>query len=78
MTSISVKVDLPPLITFLPALWYVVTARDDNQECENAGETFEINPCYSNGGKVIAECGLCSKPMTLVSATLLDPQPQMS
>jgi hypothetical protein len=64
-------------VTFQPALWYAVTARDDNPECENLGQEFEVDPCYSNGGQVIVECGLCKAAMTLVSATLLDPQPEM-
>lgn len=65
-------------IVFAPALWYAVTARDDNAECENSGQEFEVNPCYSNGGKVVVECGLCRQPMALVTATLLDPQPEVS
>jgi hypothetical protein len=64
-------------VTFQPALWYTVTAQDDNPDCGNLGETFEVNPCYSNGGAVTIECGLCRQPMTIVSATLLAPQPQM-
>lgn len=66
-------------VRFEPALWYAVTARDDNEACENSadGQTFEVNPCYSNGGTVIIDCGLCREPMTIVSATLLDPQPEM-
>jgi hypothetical protein len=64
-------------VTFQPALWYSVTARDDNDACDNAGQGFEVNPCYSNGGTVVIECGLCKQPMTIASATLLVPQPQM-
>jgi len=65
---------------FEPALWYSVTAQDDNDACENSadGKTFEVNPCYSNGGKVIIDCGLCHQSMTILSATLLDPQPDVS
>ena len=65
-------------ITFEPALWYDVTARDDNEACANFGKTFEVNPCYSNAGTVVIQCGLCKHNMTIVSATLLDPQPEMS
>lgn len=61
---------------FEPALWYSVVARDDNEACTNNGQEFEVNPCYSNGGTVVIECGLCQQPMTIVSATLLDPQPE--
>ncbi|MFE4697298.1 hypothetical protein ACFRIC_09410 [Streptomyces sp. NPDC056738] len=64
-------------VTFQPGLWYSVTAQDVSEACENYNQEFEVNPCYSNGGHVVVECGLCQAPMTLVSATLLDPQPQM-
>lgn len=66
--------------TFEPAKWYAVTARDDNQACvENYGKEFEFNPLYSNDGvHVRVQCGLCKQDMTLLSATLLDPQPEVS
>jgi hypothetical protein len=63
---------------FEPAKWYDVTARDDNEACMNNGKEFTVNPCYSNGGTVVVECGLCGQPMTIVSAVLLDPQPEFS
>jgi hypothetical protein len=65
-------------VTFQPGLWYDVTARDDNPDCVNFGKEFEVNPCYSNGGIVIIECGLCKQNMTITAATLLDPQPIVS
>jgi hypothetical protein len=65
-------------VTFQPALWYAVTAQDANEACENNGQTFEVNPCYSNGGTVVVECGLCRAPMEIIAATLLDPQPEGS
>lgn len=66
-------------ITFEPAKWYDVTARDDNENCEqNYGRDFEVTPCYSNGGTVVIQCGLCHHNMTLVSAVLLNPQPEIS
>lgn len=68
----------PPPITFQPAMWYDVTARDDNAACTNYGKQFDVNPCYSNGGTVIIQCGLCKQNMTITSATLLNPQPQVS
>ena len=63
---------------FAPALYYDVTARDDNEACVNSGKEFEVNPCYSNAGTVFVECGLCGQHMTIVSAVLLDPQPVFS
>lgn len=66
----------PPI--FEPGLYYDVTARDDNEACVNSGREFEVNPCYSNAGTVVVECGLCQQHMTIVSAVLLDPQPVFS
>ena len=66
-----------PAPVFEPALWYSVVARDDNETCTNFGKEFTVDPCYSNGGIVVIECGLCKQPMTLVSAVLLDPQPEV-
>lgn len=65
-------------VVFQPGLWYAVTARDDNEACDNSGKEFEVNPCYSNGGKVVIDCGLCRQAMTITTATLLDPQPEVS
>ena len=65
-----------PAPVFEPALWYSVVARHDAEDCANSGQEFEVNPCYSNGGTVVIECGLCRRPMTIISATLLDPQPE--
>jgi hypothetical protein len=67
----------PPPVTFQPGLYYDVTARDDNENCVNYEQEFEVNPCYSNGGTVIVQCGRCKRNMTIVSGTLLDPQPEM-
>jgi hypothetical protein len=60
-----------------PAKWYSVTARDDTEGCPNEGQQFEVNPLYSNAGTAHVECGLCRQDMTILSATLLDPQPEM-
>ncbi|MFF7982272.1 hypothetical protein ACFZDK_24610 [Streptomyces sp. NPDC007901] len=65
-------------IVFEPALWYAVTARDVTEGCVNYGQEFEVNPCYSNGGTVIIECGRCHQLMEIVAATLLNPQPEVS
>lgn len=65
-------------ITFEPAKWYDVTARDDNEACANYGKDFEVNPCYSNAGTVVIQCGVCKQNMAIVSATLLDPQPEVA
>lgn len=65
-------------VTFEPAKWYDVTAQDDNPACENYGKDFQVNPCYSNAGTVVIQCGKCKHNMTVVSATLLDPQPELA
>lgn len=65
-------------VTFEPAKWYDVTARDDNEACVNFEKEFQVNPCYSNGGTVVIECGLCKQLMTIVAASLLVPQPEFS
>lgn len=65
-------------VVFQPALYYDVVARDDNANCTNFDKEFHVDPCYSNGGLVTVQCGLCRQNMTLVSATLLDPQPEVS
>lgn len=68
-------------VTLQPALYYDVTARDNNPECRNYEKTFDVNPFYSNDGvhySVI--CGLpgCGQPMEILTAILLDPQPEVS
>jgi hypothetical protein len=65
-------------LTFEPAMWYSVVARDDTEACINSGREFTVNPCYSNAGSVTIQCGRCHQLMTLVSAMLLDPQPEFS
>ncbi|WP_157876648.1 hypothetical protein [Streptomyces graminilatus] len=66
-------------MTFEPALWYAVTARDNNETCRNYEQTFPINPFYSNDGvHVSVQCGVCGQPMEILTAELLDPQPEVS
>lgn len=67
-------------VTFEPALYYDVTAQDDNPDCANyfetSGKTFEVNPFFSNDGvHCYVTCGLCRQHMEILTATLLDPQP---
>jgi hypothetical protein len=64
---------------FAPALYYDVTVRDNNEACRNFGETFDVNPFYSNDGvHCYVQCGICSQLMEILTATLLDPQPVFS
>jgi hypothetical protein len=47
-------------VTFQPALYYEVTARDDNPDCRNFEQTFTVPEFYSNAGtNCYVTCGLC-------------------
>jgi hypothetical protein len=66
-------------VTFEPAMYYEVTARDNNEACGNYGETFTVPQFYSNGGtNCYVQCGRCGQHMEILTATLLDPQPEVS
>ncbi|MFJ1900545.1 hypothetical protein [Streptomyces sp. NPDC088115] len=67
-----------PGITFGPALYYEITATDTNPDCVNYEKSFEVGEFYSNDGhNLVVQCGLCAQLMTITSATLLDPQPEI-
>lgn len=67
------------MVTFQPALYYEVTARDNNEACENSGQTFTVPEFYSNAGvNCYVVCGKCGQRMEILTATLLDPQPEVS
>lgn len=65
----------PPVLTFVPAMYYKATVRDDNPSCVNYGTLWAYPELYSNGGHPDISCGLCRHEMSIMSATLLDPQP---
>lgn len=66
-------------VTFEPAKWYEVTARDNNQACRNYEQTFDIPEFYSNDGiQCYVQCGVCGQRMEILTATLLNPQPEVS
>ena len=66
-------------VTFEPALYYEVTARDNNPDCRNFEQEFTVNPFYSNDGiHCTVQCGVCHQNMEILTATLLDPQPEVS
>lgn len=67
----------PAPVVLEPATYYDATALDENPACVNYGRTFQINPMYSNAGTVVPQCGICRHGMRLVSATRLDPQPEV-
>ncbi|MFJ9012356.1 hypothetical protein [Streptomyces canus] len=66
-------------VTFQPALYYTVTARDNNEACSNSGQVFTVPEFYSNAGtNCFVQCGVCRQHMEILTATLLDPQPEVS
>jgi len=70
-------------ITFEPATWYSVDTvcltqdKGNGEPCPNLNVTATDPMVYSNAGKPIIVCGMCSKSRTILSATKLDPQPVM-
>ena len=66
-------------VTFEPAKYYEVTAIDNNEACKNYAQTFTIPEFYSNAGtNCYVNCGVCRQRMEILTATLLDPQPEVS
>ncbi|MFL4904809.1 hypothetical protein ACJ6WF_16880 [Streptomyces sp. MMS24-I2-30] len=79
MSSDATDDTSPTDVVFEPATWYAVTARDNTPACHNFNRTFDVNPFYSNDGNfVLVQCGICSEPMEILTATRLDPQPHMT
>jgi hypothetical protein len=67
------------ITTFLPAMYYEVTARDNNPSCVNFEQVFTVEQFYSNAGtNCFVQCGRCKQHMEILTATLLDPQPEVS
>jgi hypothetical protein len=67
------------ITTFLPGMYYEVTARDNNPDCKNYDQTFDVPLFYSNAGtNCYVQCGLCGQHMEILTATLLDPQPEVT
>lgn len=67
----------PPELVFEPAMYYAAVVRDDNPACVNYSTLWNVE-LYSNGGTPQVVCGRCGQPMSIMSATLLDPQPDYS
>ena len=71
-------------IVFEPATWYEVTTvcltqdKGNGQSCPNLNVTATDSPIYSNAGQPVIVCGVCGQPRTILSATRLDPQPEMT
>lgn len=71
----------PPLqpaepVFFQPYLWYSGTCACATNTCRNYNIEQEVPMLYSNNGSnVVIYCGVCSRRATILSASLLDPQP---
>lgn len=65
-------------LTFQPAMWYSVDWTCKTVGCVNENTVGTDPLVYSNAGTVRIVCGPCGKDTTLLAATLLDPQPEMS
>ncbi|MFG3140964.1 MULTISPECIES: hypothetical protein [unclassified Streptomyces] len=66
-------------LVFAPGKFYDAAAQCVTETCENYGQPpFSIPELYSNAGTPSIECGLCQQSMAILSAILLDPQPEMS
>ncbi|WP_037805013.1 hypothetical protein [Streptomyces sp. NRRL F-5135] len=71
--------DLPDNpIVFQPAKWYSVTWTCRTAGCPNLNIVGEIGLVYSNAGIVRVFDAACGRDTTILSAVLLDPQPEMS
>lgn len=66
------------ITVFQPATYYDITARDNNPDCVNFEEVFTISEFYSNGGSnCFVQCGRCKQHMEILTATVMDPQPEV-
>lgn len=65
-------------ITFEPGTWYSVTTVCLTETCPNLNTTIVDPLVYSNAGQPVIVCGVCGMTRTILAATRLDPQPEMS
>ncbi|MFD3456836.1 hypothetical protein ACFWVC_32255 [Streptomyces sp. NPDC058691] len=65
-------------IAFEPSRFYDAVVQCLTEMCENYLKAIDVTELYSNGGTPGIECGLCQHRMEVLSATLMDPQPEMS
>ncbi|WP_406515591.1 hypothetical protein OH809_25010 [Streptomyces sp. NBC_00873] len=66
-------------LVFEPGKFYDAVAQCITETCENYGEPpFDVPELYSNAGMPSIQCGLCQQRMEIVSAILIDPQPEMA
>ncbi|MGW1157784.1 hypothetical protein ACWD48_06060 [Streptomyces sp. NPDC002519] len=66
-------------IVFEPATFYDAVVRCITETCPNDTEPpMAVTELYSNAGTPGIQCGLCRQPMEILSATVMDPQPEIS
>jgi hypothetical protein len=66
-------------IVFEPGKYYAAVVRCITETCENYGQPpFDVAELYSNAGTPSIQCGLCQQSMEIVSAILIDPQPELA
>nr|WSZ21131.1 hypothetical protein OH837_49275 [Streptomyces canus] len=70
--------DIPAPQPYQPATWYSVESVCTTEACPNLNTTTVEPMVYSNAGTIIMVCGLCGHRRPILSATKLDPQPEMS
>ncbi|MEW2402120.1 hypothetical protein [Streptomyces sp. NPDC046862] len=73
-----------------PGTYYDVTVRcntrtlpnqqgqGDPQPCPNYERVWDVTEVYSNAGQLRVQCGLCQKDTEILTATKMDPQPEVS
>ena len=52
--------------------------KGNGEPCRNLNTTIVHPEVYSNAGDPFIYCGPCSRKRTILSATKLDPQPEMT
>lgn len=75
-TNTDPPIQPPAPIVFQAALWYSATATCHTATCINYNQIMSVPVMYSNAGtNATIICGRCGKKATILTATLLDPQP---
>ncbi|MFD8777514.1 hypothetical protein [Streptomyces sp. NPDC059916] len=64
-------------IVYQPYMWYSATWTCRTVGCVNENLEFDVPMLYSNNGTNVGVfCGRCNKKGLILTATLLDPQPE--
>ncbi|MDX2849282.1 hypothetical protein PV342_12585 [Streptomyces sp. PA03-3a] len=65
-------------LAFEPSMFYDASVTCTTETCPNYGTPMEVHELYSNAGTPGIQCGLCQHSMQILSAELMDPQPELS